>query len=128
MPTDYQVHMWLSYSPTDLEAKEAFELRFPASLKNAWESLSISATNLSDLANKLNDEILSNCKSYINSDTGLSVTAIVAFTAAGWSEVSASHSTPTPMNIDVTAPQSVPWTFSYNGKSYQMTASCTFPA
>lgn len=123
---NYQVEMWLSYSPLNPEAEEDFRKRFPVTLEKAWAELNKTASNLSDLANQLNAQILSDCKESINSDTGVIATDIIAFTAAGWVTGGVNHTTPVAMNIDVKAPSSVPWTFKSASETYQMTAACSF--
>ncbi|HPF39372.1 MAG TPA: hypothetical protein P5081_02690 [Phycisphaerae bacterium] len=121
----YDVTMWLSYTPLESVAEEEFRKRFPLSLEAAWKSLAMSASTLTSLANQLNGQILSDCKSYLDSDTGLNVTEVIAFTTSAWTG-GGGHGTPTPVDIDVKLPSSAPWTFSVGGEDYQMTASCTF--
>ena len=122
---NYDVDMWLSYTPKDQSAEAEFRKRFPLSLEEAWASLSMTASNLSDLANQLNGQILSDCKGYINSDTGVDATEVTAFSAAAW-KGSGTHNTPTEVDVDVTQPSSAPWTFDSDSKTYQMTAQCNF--
>lgn len=124
---NYTVQMWLSYSPADQSAQSEFRKRFPASLEAEWEAISMTASSETELANLLNGIILSDCKDYINSDTGLSATEIVAFASAAWGGGGgASHQTIKPVSIDVTEPSSAQWTFVADSKTYQMLAECTF--
>ncbi|MCA9256679.1 MAG: hypothetical protein KDA33_13615 [Phycisphaerales bacterium] len=122
----YDVTMWLSYTPLESVAETEFRKRFPLSLEAAWKTLTMSATTLTNLANQLNSQILSDCKTYLDSDTGLNVTEVIAFTTAAWSTSGNDHATPTDVDVDVKTPSSAPWTFSVGGEDYQMTASCTF--
>lgn len=123
---NYTVEMSLSYTPKDQGAEQAFRLRFPASLEEAWQSLSKTATDLTDLANQLNGQILSDCKGYIDSDTGLSASEVTAFSSGAWDNTGGGHNTPKAVEIDVTQPSSAPWTFVYDSKTFQMTAECSF--
>lgn len=120
----YRVHMWLTYDPQDSAGKTAFNLRFAEVLRHKWWSFTVKASSTGDFANQLNAKILKACQTWIDQDTGLSVTEIKAFGDTLWSPGGGGQHEMSPTAIQIISLSSAWWTF--DSEPYQMQVGCRF--
>lgn len=82
---NYRVHLWLYPSPKMPGGDPDFDARFPASLAKAWWNLEYSVSSDGELANKLNEQIATDCAEWLKTDFGDTIDEVACFDDGTWS-------------------------------------------